>query len=101
MILVFVTFETEDHAEKVLNYIVDNHLAACAQYVPVKSIYFWKGKKVNTTEYESVIKTTEENFEKVKKVIEEKTEYEIPQIISVKAEKVNDSYLSWINSQVK
>ncbi len=101
MILIFVSFEEKEHAVKVANYLIDNHLAACVSLIPVDSFYRWEGKKVNYREIEAIIKTRDENFEAVKTAIEKLLSYKIPQIISVKADRANDSYLKWLEKQTE
>lgn len=97
MILIFVSFESQEHAEKVANYLVDNKLAACVFLIPVKSYYFWKGKKLTPDEVEAIVKTKEENFEKIQKTVEDLLGYEVPQLIAIEASKVNKSYLEWLD----
>lgn len=100
MILVFVTFENKKDAEKVIEYLVNNHIVACGQYFPVQSTYFWKGKRVQCEEFESVLKTKDEKFNDIELAIKKLLPYEIPQIISIKAEKANKKYLEWVDREV-
>ena len=100
MILIFVSFEEKEHAEIVANYLIDKKLAACVSFMPVQSVYIWDGKKSQNQEIEAIIKTTEEKFEAIEKAIKELVSYDIPQIISVKAEKVQDKYMQWVKDAV-
>jgi len=99
MILIFISFEEKAHAEKVANYLIDHHLAACVSLIPVKSYYYWKGKKMSPDEVEGIVKTKEENFAKIQKAVEELLGYEIPQLIVVDAKLVNKKYLNWVGEQ--
>ena len=101
MILIFVTFENNKDAEKAANYLVDNKLAACVETFPVRSYYYWKGKKLNPEEISAIIKTDDGYFDKVRKALEKILPYEIPQIIEVKAENVNLSYLNWVKESLR
>lgn len=101
MILVFVSFEEKAHAERVAKYLIDNKIAACIQLLPVTSFYVWKGEKVRYKEIEAIIKTTEEKFGDIEKSMKELLPYEIPQIISIRAEKANKSYLQWVKEAVE
>jgi periplasmic divalent cation tolerance protein len=101
MILIFVSFESNDDAERAANYLVDNKLAACVEIYPVKNFYYWKGEKVAAREVSGVIKTDDGYFEKVKKALGKILPYEIPQIIEVRASNVNESYLEWLKSSIK
>ncbi len=101
MILIFVTFENRKDAEKAANYLVDNKLAACFEIFPVKSFYYWKGEKVNPEEISGIIKTDDGYFEKVRTALEKILPYEIPQIIEVKSEGANESYLKWLKDSLR
>lgn len=101
MILIFVTFESREDAERAADYLIENKLAACIETFPVQSHYYWKGEKVNTEEISGIIKTDDGYFEKVKDALEKTLPYEIPQIIEVKAESANESYLKWVKDSLK
>ena len=101
MNLIFVTFENREDAEKASDYLIENKLAACIETFPVKSHYYWKGEKINTQEFSGIIKTDDGYFEKVKEALEKTLSYEIPQIIEVKAEGANKSYLNWVKDSLK
>ncbi len=100
MILILVSFENKEDAEKAANYLIDNKLAACVEIYPVKNYYIWKGEKMAADEVSGIIKTEDEYFEKVKTALEKILNYEIPQIIEIKAENANTSYLKWLKEAV-
>ncbi len=100
MILLLVSFENNNDAEKTANYLIDNHLAACVEIYPVKNFYVWDNKKIATQEISGIIKTSDENFEKVKTVLEEVLPYDIPQIIKLDAN-ANESYDKWVKESTK
>lgn len=101
MILIFISFETKEHAEKFANHLIDKHLAACVSLIPIKSYYFWKGKKRTPNEYEAIVKAKKENFDKIQKAVEKLLPYEVPQLIAVEARKVNKKYLEWLQETTK
>ncbi len=96
VILILVSFENKEDAEKVANALVNKKLAACVSLFPTTNFYYWKGKKVKSSEIESIIKTKDDKFDAVKSEIEKLVSYEIPQIISVKVDKASQSYIKWL-----
>lgn len=100
MILILVSFEEMEHAEKAANYLLDQKLAACIEIFPVTNFYVWEGKKQKNAEISGIIKTTNENYEKVKTALEEILPYDIPQIIKLDATS-NESYGDWVKECVK
>src|SRR5437868_3462440 len=100
MILILVSFENQDDADKAANYLIEHKLAACVEIYPVKNYYVWKGEKTIADEISGVIKTEDGYFEKVEQALKQILPYEIPQIIEVRAGKVNESYLAWLKEAV-
>lgn len=100
MIIIFVSFEKKEDAQKVAHYLIDKKLAACVSFMPVESVYVWDGKKNHNSEIEAIIKTTEEKYDELEKAIKELVSYDIPQIIAVKPEKVQEKYLAWVKYAV-
>lgn len=102
MIIIFVSFENEEDAEKVANYLVDKKLAVCVTLFPVESFYYWKGKKFEgSREFEAIVKTKKQNFAKIQKAVEELLSYEVPQLIAVDTKAVNKKYLGWLEKETK
>ena len=93
--IVYVTHKNQEEAEKITTYLLDKRLIACANFFPIKSVYRWEGKTENQDEIVSLLKTKEENFEKVKDEIEKMHPYEIPCILRLDGE-INESYGNWI-----
>lgn len=100
MVLIFVSFESKKDADRIANFLVDHHLAACVTLIPTESFYFWKRKKVHANEIEGIIKTTAGKIKIVQKTIEELLPYAIAQIIAVEAQDVNEKYKKWVESEV-
>lgn len=101
MVLIFISFENIKDADKVANILIDKKLAACVSLFSATNFYYWKKKKVKAEEIESIIKTADDKFETVKSEIEKLLPYEIPQIISIKVDKANDSYVKWLEEGIK
>ena len=46
-----------------------------------------------------ILKTKEENFDKIEGFLKENSGYDVPEIVAVKPEKVNQPYLDWIEKE--
>lgn len=101
MIVIFISCESKEDAEKLSNMLIDAKAAACVSMLPVQSYYIWKGEKTIAAEYELMIKTTTEQFDAVKKIVQDALAYDIPQIIAVPVEKVSEQYNEWVEDAVK
>ncbi len=82
--------------------LLEEKLAACVGFFPVKSRYWWKGKiTTNNNEFQLTIKTKEslvnETIEKIKQV----HNYELPAIEVLNIEKVNAGLREWVEEVTK
>ena len=89
-----------DEAKKVASHLLEQKLIACANFFPIESACWWKGKIENSNEIVSIVKTKKENWEKVKEEVKKIHSYEIPCIMKFEVE-ANDDYENWIKSEVK
>jgi periplasmic divalent cation tolerance protein len=99
--IVFSTAGSEDEARKIARELVDRRLAACVNIVPhAESIYRWEGKIESSREWLLLIKTTAEQFSKVRDAIRELHSYELPECIAVAIEDGSPEYLRWLADSV-
>ncbi|USN56850.1 MAG: divalent-cation tolerance protein CutA [Candidatus Peribacteria bacterium] len=87
-----------EEAEKVSSHLLQQKSIACVNFFPIKSSYWWKGNIESSDEIVSLLKTKNENWEKVKSEIMKIHPYETPCIIKMSVE-ANDEYESWINKE--
>jgi len=101
MKIILTTVHKKNDAIKIGKGLLNKRFIVCYNLIPVESAYWWKGKILEENESLLLMKTRDGNFEKVEKYIKDNSGYDIPEIISVKPEQVNDSYLSWVNAETK
>ena len=99
MIIVFTTIASKATAYKIGRKLLELRLIACYNLTEVESSYWWEGEIKMGSEALMILKTKEENFEKVESFLKENSGYEVPEIVSVKPEKVNQPYLDWIQKE--
>lgn len=99
-ILIYVTHENMNNAQKIASHLLQKKLIACSNFFPIKSSFWWKGKIENSDEVVSLLKTRSGNWEKVKSEIKRIHPYEIPCIMKIDVE-ANMDYESWINNETK
>lgn len=99
-ILIYITNPTRAEARKIAKHLLKKKLIACANIYTSNSLYFWKKKLVDTTEYVLIGKTTETNFGKMKKEVQKIHSYTIPCIIKIPAEP-NKSFFSWVKRELQ
>lgn len=95
--IVITTCPNETDARRIAKVLVEDKLVACAQLIPMQSIYKWKGKISEEPEVLLLLKTRKELFPKLEQKIKEIHLYEIPEIIQVPITAGHLSYLNWID----
>jgi uncharacterized protein involved in tolerance to divalent cations len=96
-LVVFVSCEGKEQAERIAGLLVEERLAACVNVVPgVRSCYMWEEKLTWKEEYLLLIKTMRDVFAALDARILELHTYEVPEIIGVKIEKGSEKYLQWL-----
>jgi len=88
-------------SKELIDEILKSKLAGCANRTEVDSKFWWKGKIDEEKESLIIFKTREELVEKLFKKIKEVHPYEVPEIIEINIEKVDDKYLKWLKDVTK
>ena len=98
-IIVFNTCDSTEVASSIAEILVSKKLAACVNIVNgIKSVYQWQGKIEHGEEILLIIKTRQSLFPQLERVIQERHNYELPEIIAVPICSGEKKYLNWIQS---
>lgn len=101
-LVVFCTVPDQKTAETIAATLVEEKLAACCNIVPgITSLYFWKENVEKDAELLIIIKTTAQVFERLSRRIEKLHPYQLPEIIALPIKMGNQSYLTWVEENVK
>lgn len=98
-IVVLSTAPSKKMGLEIAKALVTQKCAACVQVVPgLTSVYFWKGKVQQDKEFWVIIKTEQNLFSKVEKVVKKHHSYSVPQIVALPVIKGSSSYLQWMEN---
>ena len=101
-ITVFVTVPDHEVAKKITQHILTEKLAACANIVPaIESYFWWEGKIDKARECLLMIKTKRRLFMQLRKAVQSKHPYDVPEIIALPIVSGNKAYLDWINGSCR
>lgn len=99
--LVMTSVGTEQQAVEISEELISRRLATCINIVPcLRSIYRWKGKVCEDTEYLLLIKTPEKLFDDVSSAIREFHSYELPEILAMPITAAEDNFHQWVLEMV-
>jgi periplasmic divalent cation tolerance protein len=100
--LVMTSVGTEQQAVEISEELIARRLATCVNIVPcLRSIYRWKGKVCEDTEYLLLIKTPKRMFERVSEAIREYHSYELPEILGFPITAAESSFHEWVLKMVE
>ncbi len=104
-LLVLISCEDKNQAERIGELVLKKKLAACVQIVnAVDSIFLWPSGK-NRLDYAEeallLVKTMESKWKQLEKEVISAHSYENPEIIAVSLTHVTRKYLEWLMSELK
>ncbi len=100
--LVMTSVGTEQQAVEISEELIARRLATCVNIAPcLRSIYRWKGKICEDTEYLLLIKTPVKLFEDVSAAIREYHSYELPEILALPVSAAEENFHQWVLQMVE
>jgi len=100
--IVLTTAGSPEEAEKIARALVERRLAACVNIVPqIQSVYRWKDKIEQETEWLLIIKTKTNLFESVADAIKELHSYELPECVMLEVSSGSERYLNWMRENMR
>ncbi len=99
--LVFSTAPNKAAALRLIHPLLQKRLAACAHIgAPGESHYWWKGHLEKTREVTIIFKTTKKALPSLLRTIKQTHPYETPEILAVRVDCGNASYLAWLQREI-
>ena len=95
-VIIISTFPDKKTITKIANQLVKKKLAACVNITKISSVYSWKGKIENQSEYLALFKTSKKNKSILKKELKKLHPYDVPEIAEINVNSMNKSYLDWL-----
>lgn len=99
-ILIYTTHPNKEEAKKVVNALLEKKLIACANFFTAESCFNWKSVRKDVMETVALLKTREENWDKVKEEITKLHSYDISCIIKLPVE-ANQKFEKWVKEETE
>ena len=100
--LVVVTVACPDDAvaHELGSALVEARVVACAQTVPIRSVYRWQGAVERDDEVMLVLKSTAARLEAIEAAIRDRHPYEVPEILATEVAWSGAAYEAWLRESV-
>jgi periplasmic divalent cation tolerance protein len=100
-IVVLSTCGSSEEADRLARALVEARAAACVNVIPqIRSFYRWKGAVEEAGEWLLIVKTSRENFEKVRALLETAHSYELPEVLAIPVIEGSPMYLRWLDDNI-
>jgi len=99
-IIVFITVDSQETAQKIANKLLTERKVACANILPkVESHYWWQGKIESANELLLIVKTRAALLDELIALVKQIHPYAVPEIIALPIIGGNEDYLKWIDKE--
>jgi len=99
LVTISTTLPTTAKASALARAVVGARLAACAHLVPLRSVYWWKGRIERAAEVAVQFKTRRPLTQALMAFIRERHSYEVPEIVVTPILDGGADYLAWIDRE--
>jgi periplasmic divalent cation tolerance protein len=101
-VVIFITTGTNEEAQEVAKFLLNNRLAACVNITPkINSLFWWNDTLDSAQENLLIIKSRASLLNEIVKLVKEIHSYETPEIVALPIVGGNPDYLDWISKEVK
>ena len=100
-IVVTTLCNKEEIANKIIDTVLQKHLASGAQISKVHSKYWWNDDCEECDEIKIEFRTKSNLFNEIKNVIKEIHDYEVAEISSYEITDANQEFLNWVDENTK
>ncbi len=99
--MVYVTAPDSRSARRIARTVLEAGLAACANLVPISSLYWWRGSLERAEEILLIFKTRRDLVGRLASAVEAVHPYDTPCVVSYAMEAGLPRYLAWIDRETK
>jgi periplasmic divalent cation tolerance protein len=100
MKIIYVTLNNSGEARRIGKRLLELKLANCVNFFPITCIYNYHDEITEEPETVLIIKTKDEKYDEIKKVIKENIDYD-NFIGQLGIEKINSDFEKWLNEVIR
>jgi periplasmic divalent cation tolerance protein len=100
VVIMYVPCGGDEEAATIARALLREGLIACANIYASRSLYRWQGEVADETEYVLFAKTTASQADTAARLVEQLHSYDIPAIVTIRADSVNDAYAAWVAGEL-
>ncbi len=97
MVFVYTTCANVERAKDLGKLLVEKKMAACVDFWPVGSMYYWKGELKAVSQAMLLVTTLESKLAAIEDTISANHGYSAPLIAGVDVRRINHPYKTWMS----
>ena len=102
MLLVYITYPSQEVAQSVSRALVEARVVACANvFMPHKAMYRWDEAVHEDDEIAVIYKTQQECFQELQDYVIKHHPYDVPCIVALPVEQGSPDFLKWVGAQTE
>jgi periplasmic divalent cation tolerance protein len=88
-------------AQRIVDSLLEKKLIACAEFMPIKSKFAWKGHHEEANEVKLIMQSIADNFAKVEAEVTKLHSYETFVLHALPIAQLSEAAHGWLNQQVE
>lgn len=100
LILFYIPCPNPEAARTVARLLLERRLVACANLIPIQSLYWWEGAIAEESECVLIAKTLPAKADAVRAAVKEHHPYQVPCILELPAG-ANPPFANWVAGEVQ
>lgn len=98
---VYVTCPDEETARRIAAALLERRLVACANLLPVTSLYRWEGRLEEAREVAMFLKTTRARVDEVVRAVAELHPHDVPCAVAFPLDGGHAPYYAWVDAETR
>lgn len=99
MIEVETTLPADEASQRIVESLLEDRLAACANWWRVGSAYWWEGQIEHADEWLVAFKTTDAGRDALVQAIKDRHPYDVPYVAWHASDGVDEAYADWVDAE--
>lgn len=98
---IVLTATSWQEAQAIADALLDAHLVACVEFIPIKSRYHWHKSIEQADEVKLIMQSIASNFKKVSKVVKNLHSYQTPALHALPIADITDDARQWLTVETR
>ncbi len=100
ILIVYIPCSSDQEARTISRALLEQKLIACANIMPITSMYWWKGEIQDDAEFVILAKTVKSKYQECEQLVQDIHSYDTPCIVAWTTDAESKQYSQWVSTEV-